>query len=80
MANYKIIKQVDGLENVINTARHEAKRYYSKRLPDVLKDIHYQRLEAICDTLEKLGIVDDAESLFDDLLQEAWEESQECNS
>ena len=80
MASYKIIKQVDGLENVIKTARHEAKRYYSKRLPDILKEIHSQRLEAICETLEKLGIVDDEESLFDDLLQEAWEESKKCNS
>lgn len=76
MESYKILKQVDGLENVINTARHEAKRYYSKRLPDELKEIHYQRLEAICDTLEKLGIVDDAESLFDDLLDEAYSERE----
>ena len=80
MASYKILKQVDGLENVINTARHEAKRYYSKRLPDDLKEIHYQRFEAICDTLETLGIVDNAESLFDDLLDEAWEKSEKCDS
>ena len=80
MANYKILKQVDGLENVLNMARHGAKKYYSKRLPDELKAIHFQRLGAICDTLEKLGIVDNAESLFDDLFDEAWEESQKCNS
>lgn len=81
MASYKILKQVDGLENVINTARYEAKRYYSKRLKEEqLKEIHYQRLEAICDTLETLWIVDNAESLLDDLLDGAWEESQKCNS
>ena len=80
MASYKILKEVDGIENVINTARHEAKRYYSKRLPDELKDIHYQRLEAICDTLETLGIVDDLYGLLDSLCDEAIEESQKCNS
>ena len=80
MASYKILKQVDGLENVLNMARHEAKRHYSKRLTDELKEIHYQRLEAICETLETLGIVDSAEELLGDLLQGAWEESQKCNS
>lgn len=81
MASYKILKQVDGLENVINTARYEAKRYYSKRLKEEqLKEIHYQRLEAICDTLETLGIVDDLYGLLDSLCDEAIEESQKCNS
>ena len=80
MASYKILKQVDGLENVLKMARHEAKRYYSKRLPDELKEIHYQRFEAICETLETLGVVDDWCWLSNDLLQDAWEESQKCNS
>lgn len=80
MASYKILKQIDGLEDVLNMARREAKRYYSKRLTDELKEIHYQRLEAICDTLGLLGIVDSAQRLFDDLWGEAWEESQKCNS
>ena len=80
MASYKILKQVDGLEDVLEMARKEAKKYYSKRSIDELRAIHFQRLGAICDTLEKLGIVDNAESLLDDLLEEAWEESQKCNS
>ena len=80
MASYKILKQVDGLEDVLNRARREAKKYYSKRLTNELNEIYYKRLGAICYTLEKLGIVDNAGSLFDDLLDEAWEESQKCNS
>lgn len=84
MASYKILKQVDGLEAVLNMARKEAKRRFSKRSIDELREIHFQRLGAICDTLEKLGIVDNAESLLDDLLDEAWDnawgESQKCNS
>ena len=80
MASYKILKQVDGLEDVLNKAQREAEMRFSKRSIDELRAIHFQRLGAICDTLEKLGIVDNAESLFDDLLEEAWEESQKCNS
>lgn len=80
MASYKILKEVDGLEDVLNRARREAKKYYSKRLTNELNEIHYQRLKTICDTLETLWIVDNAESLLDDLLQEAWEESEKCNS
>lgn len=76
MENYKILKQVDGLEDALSMARHEAKRYYSERLTDELKEIHYQRLEAICYTLKKLGIVDNAESLFDDLLDEGYSEME----
>ena len=80
MASYKILKQVDGLEAVLNRARIEAKMCFSKRSTVEIKEKHYQRLETICETLEVLGIVDNAESLFDDLYQEAWEESQKCNS
>lgn len=80
MASYKILKQVDGLEDVLNMARREAKRYYSKRSIDELREIHFQRLGSICDTLEKLGIVDNAESLLDAIWEEAWKESQKCNS
>ena len=84
MASYKILKQVEGLEDVLNMARREAKRRFSKRSTEELKEIHFQRLGSICDTLEKLGIVDNAESLLDDLLDEAWDESwgesQKCNS
>lgn len=72
MASYKILKQVDGLEDVLNRARREAKKYYSKRLTNELNEIHYQRLKAICDTLETLWIVDNAEELLDALLDEAW--------
>lgn len=84
MASYKILKQVDGIEAVLNRARREAKMRFSKRSTDELREIHFQRLGAICDTLEKLGIVDNAESLLDDLLDGAWDnawgESQEYNS
>ena len=80
MASYKILKQVDGLEAVLNRARREAKMHFSKRSTDELREIHFQRLGAICDTLEKLGIVDNAESLLDDLLDEALKESEKCNS
>lgn len=80
MASYKILKQVDGLEDALEMARHEAKRYYSKRLTDDLKEIHYQRLVAICKTLWILGIVDSAQGLLDDLWNEALKESQKCNS
>lgn len=84
MASYKILKEVDGLERVLKMAEREAKMRFSKRSIDELREIHFQRLGAICDTLEKLGIVDNAESLLDDLLDEAWDnawkESQKCNS
>ena len=80
MASYKILKQVDGLEAVLNRARIEAKMCFSKRSTDEIKEKHYQRLETVCETLEVLLIVDNAESLLYDLYQEAWEESQKCNS
>ena len=80
MASYKILKQVDGLEAVLNRARIEAKMCFSKRSTDETKEKHYQRFEAICETLETLGVVDDWCWLSNDLLQEAWEEYQKCNS
>ena len=80
MASYKILKEVDGIEAVLNRARIEAKMCFSKRSTDEIKEKHYQRLGAICDTLEVLGIVDNAESLLDAIWEEAWKESQKCNS
>lgn len=80
MASYKIIKEVDGLEAVLNRARIEAKMCFSKRSTDEIKERHYQRLETICETLDVLGIVDNAESLSDDLLDEALKEFEKCNS
>lgn len=80
MASYKILKQVDGLEAVLNRARIEAKMCFSKRSTDEIKEKHYQRLETVCETLEVLGIVDNAEDLLGDLLDEAWKESEKCNS
>lgn len=80
MASYKILKQVDGLEAVLNRARIEAKMCFSKRSTDEIKEKHYQRLETVCETLEVLGIVDNCYRLLDDLYHEAWEESRKCNS
>ena len=80
MASEKIIKQVDGLEDVLNMARREAKECFSKRSTDELREIHFQRLGAICDTLETLGIVDNAKELLDAVWDEAWEKYEKCNS
>ena len=73
MANYKILKQVDGLENVLNTARHEIKGYFNKDSCDVVRIRHYQRFEAICETLKTLGIVDNLTAL----MEEMWDNGRE---
>ena len=53
--------------DAIEFAHHEAKRCFSKRLPDELKQEHYARLMAICETLAILGIVKDSETLADEI-------------
>ena len=55
------------LRDAIEFAHHEAKRCFSKRLPDELKREHHARLMAICETLAILGIVKDSESLADEI-------------
>ena len=79
MTSYKILKQVDGLEAVLNRARIEAKMCFSKRSTVEVKEKHYQRLETVCETLETLGIVDNCRRLSDDLYHEAWEESKNAS-
>ena len=82
MASYKILKQVDGLEAVLEMARIEAKLYiryhnegnYSDKWASV------KSVNRVCWALEMLGIVDNGEALVNDLCKEAWEESQKCNS
>ena len=55
--------------DAIDFAHHEAKRCFSKRLPDELKREHHARLMAICETLAILGVVKDSEILADEI----WE-------
>lgn len=80
MASYKILKKVDGLEAVISNAKYELEQSLKKGTLDFVKSIHYQRFEAICETLGRLRIVDSICSLKEDLLNEVREKSQKCNS
>ncbi|MGN1076165.1 MAG: hypothetical protein ACI4QP_04295 [Candidatus Enteromonas sp.] len=82
MASYKILKQVDGLENVLNMARLEAKlcvRYHNEGDYSG-KWASAKSINRVCWALEMLGIVDNGETLVNDLRGEAWKESQKCNS
>ena len=80
MASYKILKEVDGLEDVLNMARTEAKWYASKEHYPSEQAVYYKRLYLICATIEALGIVDNGEAMGDELLDEAMEEYGKCNS
>ena len=78
MASYKILKQVDGLEDVLNMARKEAKLYvrYHNEENDSEQWASAKSLNRVCWTLELLGIVDNWEALANDLCEEAWEKSE----
>lgn len=79
MASYKILKEVDGIEDVLTRARTEARLYARKGNYPSEQVEHYDRLRLICATLEMLGIVDNSLSMADELCDEAMEEYQKCN-
>lgn len=74
MESYKIIKQVDGLEDALNNAEYEIKGFFNKESCDVVRVNHYQRFEAICETLKTLGIVDNVTALMEELWNKGREE------
>lgn len=81
MASYKMPDELKGIGNVLKMAREEAKKCFIKeKVHYSYHLIHWARFMAICDTLETLGIVDNAEELLDAMWDEAWEEYQKCNS
>lgn len=82
MPSYKILKQVYGLEDVLNMARLEAKlcaRYHNEGDYSG-KWASAKSINRVCRALEMLGIVDKGEALANDLREEAWKESEKCNS
>lgn len=74
MKTYVNKEMCSNWEDAIKFALHEAKRCFSKRLPDELKREHHARLMAICETLAILGIVEDSETLADEI----WEFEYKC--
>ena len=65
MESYKIIKKVDGLDDVLYMAKQEARAFYSNEMTDLEQSYHLEKLDSICKTLELLGIIDSARKMYD---------------
>ena len=65
METYKIIKKIDGLDDVLYMAKQEARAFYSNEMTDLEQGYHFEKLDSICKTLELLGIIDSARKMYD---------------
>ena len=65
METYRIIKKVDGLDDVLCMAKQEARAFYSNKMTDLEQGYHLEKLDSICKTLELLGIIDSARKMYD---------------
>ena len=65
METYKIIKKIDGLDDVLYMAKQEAQAFYSNEMTDLEQGYHFEKLDSICKTLELLGIIDSARKMYD---------------
>ena len=63
-------------ERAFDFATNEAKASLRKRLPESCRAEHYAKFEAICQTLEVTGFIQNWKTLADDIWGTAYWESQ----
>ena len=76
MEKYKILKEVEGTELVIKHARNLMNAYLDERHSKEIRNNVYQRICEICETLEMLGIVENAAEFQNEIFGEALDERE----